>query len=116
MNELFELFEEIKKETGILYFRQGSLSDDNFPNSFFTYDNYDTLNDSFYDNQENRYIEKVMVYFYTKEAKLIYSVMDDFIKRAKAKGFIVEGRAYDVASGRVDYFGRLVSLNIVHKL
>lgn len=112
MQELFSLFEEI----GLPYFRQGSLSDADYTPSFFTFWNIDTPNDSFYDNAEHRYIEYVQVGFYTNDASKIYSVMDDFIERAKAKGFAVDGRAKDANADKDNYFGRVCYIRIIHKL
>ena len=112
MKELFELFEEI----GFPYFRQGSMSDADYQPSFFTFWNIDTPNDSFYDNGEHRYIEYVQVGFYTNDAKLIYTQMDDFVKRAKAKGFVVEGRPRDASADKDNYFGRMVYVRIITKL
>lgn len=111
MKELFDLFDEI----GLPYFRQGSMSNVEYPSSFFTFWNIDTPNDSFYDNKETRYIEYIQVGFYTNDPNLIYSQMNDFINRAKQKGFIVQGKARDTNADQDNYFGRLVYLRIVHK-
>ena len=111
MNELFEIFEKL----GLPYFRQGSLSDDNYPNSFFTFWNIDTPSDCFYDNEERCYKEIINVYFYTNNPKIIYSKMDEFIKEAKLKGFIVEGHGKDTSSGKIDYFGRYITITIIHR-
>lgn len=110
MQELFGLFEEI----GLPYFRQGSLSDEDYKPSFFTYWNIDTPSDSFYDNHETRYVEYVQVGFYTNNAAEIYSVMEDFIDRAKKKGFVVQGRAKDANADKENYFGRVCYLRIIH--
>lgn len=112
MQKLFDLFGEI----GLPYFRQGSISDEEYQPSFFTFWNIDTPNDSFYDNAEHRYIEYVQVGFYTNDASKIYSVMDDFINRAKAKGFVLAGRAHDANADKDNYFGRVCYLRIIHKL
>ena len=112
MTELFALFDEI----GLPYYRQGSMVDEDYQPSFFTFWNIDTPNDSFYDNKEHRYIEYVQVGFYTNDATKIYSVMDDFIERAKAKGFIVQGRARDADADKDSYFGRLVYIRIIHNI
>ena len=111
MQKLFDLFDEI----GLPYFRQGSMSDEDYKPAFFTYWNIDTPNDSFYDNHETRYIEYVQVGYYTNDATKIYSVMDEFIKKAKEKGFVVEGRARDTNADKDNYFGRLVYLKIIHR-
>jgi hypothetical protein len=110
MTELFSLFDEI----GLPYFRQGSLSDEEYQPSFFTFWNIDTPTTSFYDNNEHRYIEYVQVGFYTNDASKIYSVMEDFIERAKKKGFVVEGRAKDADADKETYFGRIVYIRIIH--
>lgn len=111
MDKLFSLFDEI----GLPYFRQGSMSDEDYAPSFFTFWNIDTPVDMFYDNEEHRAVEYIQVGFYTNDAEKIYSVMDDFIRRAKEKGFTVEGRAKDANSGRDDYFGRVCYIRIIHK-
>ena len=110
MQELFNLFDEI----GLPYFRQGSMTDGDYAPSFFTFWNIDTPNDSFYDNSARRYIEYVQVGFYTNNARLIYSQMDDFIKRAKEKGLVVEGRAKDANADKDNYYGRVCYVRIIH--
>lgn len=112
MQKLFELFDEI----GLPYFRQGSLSDEDYKPSFFTFWNIDTPNDSFYDDHETRYIEYVQVGFYTNDASKIYSVMNDFIEKAKTKGFVVEGRAKDANADKDNYFGRVCYIRIINKI
>lgn len=116
MQELFALFEEMGFLNAEGFFRQGSLSDENYPEKFFTFWNIDTENDSFYDNSEHRYIERVQVGFYSTDADEIYSVMDDFIKRAKEKGFVLDGRARDADADKPDYFGRVCFIRIIHNI
>jgi hypothetical protein len=111
MEELFTIFENLQ----VPYYRQGSLSSDEYDSSFFTFQNFDTPNDSFYDNHETRYIEKVQVCFYTNDPNLIYSKMNEFILAAKTAGLVVEGKGYDTPADRNDYFGRRIIVNIIHK-
>ena len=109
MNKLFELFERL----GLPYFRQGTLTEKAYPASFFTFDNFATPFQAFYDNDNRRTIVKVQVGFYTNDVRVIYSKMNEFITEAKKAGFIVESGAYDVPSGRIDYFGRSVTIDII---
>lgn len=112
MQELFKLFEEI----GLPYFRQGSLSDEDYQPSFFTFWNIDTPNDSFYDNKETRFIEYIQVGFYTNDASKIYSVMNEFYAKAKAKGFVLAGRPQDAPADKDNYFGRVCYVRIINKV
>ena len=116
MQKLFELFEEMGYRQAEGYFRQGSLTDETYPSDFFTFWNIDTPNDSFYDNHETRYIEYIQVGFYTNDQNKIYSVMDEFIEKAKAKGFVVDGRAKDANADKENYFGRVCYIRIINKI
>ena len=112
MNELFEIFDEL----GYEYFRQGSLTDEYYPDSFFTFWNFDTPNLRHRDNESKEYSINVMVYFYTNKANLIYKVLDeDFIKLAKEKDFIVEGKPHDAPTDKDNSSGRLVQIKIIRK-
>ena len=55
MNKLFELFNKL----GLPYFRQGTLSTDNYPESFFTFDNFSTTFQAYYDNSNWKEIVKI---------------------------------------------------------
>ena len=112
MQELFKLFEDFGKP----YFRQGSMSDEDYQPEFFTFWNIDTPEDAFYDNEAKRYIELIQVGYYTNDATKIYSVMADFIESAKAAGFVNVGRAQDANSGRADYFGRVAVLKKINNI
>ena len=114
MQKLFDLFETMGYKEAEGFFRQGSLSDENYPEKFFTFWNIDTPSDSFYDNEEARYNEYIQVGFYTNDAKLIYSEMEDFIERARAKGFSCT-RAKDAPSGKANYYGRICYVRIINK-
>lgn len=115
MDEILELLEEIKEAKGFDYFRQGSLSDNNYPASFFTFWNIDTKDEKFYDNEERRFNELVQIGFYTSNANLIYSEMESFRKKAKAKGFQCT-RATDAPSGVDTHFGRVCVLTKINEL
>lgn len=109
--------EKIFIDIGLDYSRQGSYSDDSeYPPSFFTFWNFDTPDEGFYDNEANRTVWFWQVYYYTNDPSTIYSAMDDFISKAKAAGFIVEGRGNDIPSDRPDYIGRMVTVKWIENL
>lgn len=115
MQKLFDLFEEI----GLPYYRQGSLSDEDYPPSFFTYWNIDTPNGSFYDNNATRQIPYIQVGWYTNDANKIYSQLDkdgEFYKKAKAKDFVFAGGAKDANADKDNYFGRVCYIRIINKI
>lgn len=114
MQKLFDLFEEI----GLPYFRQGSLSDEDYKPSFFTYWNIDTPNTKQRDNETKEYTPYIQVGFYTNDAKKIYSQLDkngEFYKKANAKGFTFNGGARDANADKDNYFGRVCYIRIKTK-
>ena len=115
MQRLFELFEEI----GLPYYRQGTLTDDGYDPSFFTFWNIDTPQDRFYDNKLTRYNEYVQVGFYTNNASKIYSQLDvggEFYEKAKAKGFVYAALPQDADADKETYLGRVCYIRIIHNV
>lgn len=111
MQELFKLFEEI----GLPYFRQGSMSDADYAPEFFTFWNVDTPNLQIRDNKTKSYVEFVQIGYYTNNANLIYSRMDEFIQKAKEKGFVIASNPHDANADKENYFGRVCYIRITHR-
>lgn len=111
MQELFKLFEEI----GLPYFRQGSMSDADYAPEFFTFWNVDTPNLQIRDNKTKSYVEFVQIGYYTNNANLIYSRMDEFIQKAKEKGFVIASNPHDANADKEHYFGRVCYIRIIHR-
>ena len=114
MKKLFNLFEEMGYKEAEGFFRQGSLTDDAYPDEFFTFWNIDTPEDSFYDNKSHRYVDIIQVGFYTNNLANLYTGMDDFVKRAKEKGFVLRGRPKDANADKTGYGGRVCVVQIIN--
>ena len=113
MNELYELFKQLGYDG--LYFRQGSLTTDDWPQHFFTFWNISTPGIAYRDNKLKAYVENIAVYFYSVDSEFVYKEMDRFIAEAKKSNFIIEGKSFDTPSGRNDYFGRLINIKKFYK-
>lgn len=113
---MWSKLEEIFKKIGLDYSRQGSYSDSSeYPPSFFTFWNFDTPDEGFYDNKANRAVWFWQVYYYTNDPTTLYSRMDEFIKYAKEAGFIIEGKGNDIPSDRPDYPGRMITIKYIEE-
>lgn len=111
---MWEKLEEVFEQLELPYSRQGSYEEDSeLPESFFTFWNMDTPEGGYYDNEAHKAIWLWGIYFYTKDPSLIYSKLDEFIRISKDKGFIIEGRGRDIASGTPDFFGRYVVVKYI---
>ena len=100
---------------GYPIFLQGSLGDDPYPDSFFTFWNDDSYDEQFYDNAEHSTIWSVDVNFYSTDPALVNSILLDVKRLLKSNKFIVSGAGHDVASDEPTHTGRgLTALYIEH--
>lgn len=114
--KLEEVLNEFEEETQTPYFRQGSLVNmDDLPKTFLTFWNTTTPESSFYDNDPHSAIWTWAIYIYTTEPSVLYSLPSRFLKLAKAKGFILQGKANDIASGIEGYVGRFLTIKYFEK-
>lgn len=116
MQKLFGLFEEI----GLPYHRQGSLANQEYPPSFFTFWNVDTPPTKHRDNKLTQYNDYVQIGFYTNDANKIYSQLDvggEFYKKIKAsKDFVLAEMPQDADADDDNYFGRVCYIRIKHNI
>lgn len=96
---------------GFPVFRQGSLTDDNeYPDTFFTFWNNESYDDSFYDNENNSENSDFDVNIYSNDPSLIYSKLREAKKLLKANGFIVYDSGHDVGSDEPSHVGRGIGI------
>lgn len=88
-------------------YRQGSLTVENgYPDSFFTFWNYDSPDHSHYDNHEYGTDWNFGVYFYSNNPELTYSVLADARILLKQNNWIVPSKGFDVRSDLPSHTGR----------
>lgn len=113
---MWSKLEEVFETLGVEYARQGSYAKNaKLPETFFTFWNADTPEQGFYDNKANSAVWFWYIYFYTKDPAVLYSKLEDFIRIAKEKGFIISGRPKDISSNEPNYYGRYVQIKYVEK-
>lgn len=92
---------------------QGCLGDNEYPESFFTYYNNETTDDSFYDNDPKYTIWDFDVNFYSLDPMLVNKKLIEAINKLKENGFIVDGKGHDIGSDEPTHTGRGVQVQYV---
>ena len=89
-------------------FRQGSFSGSKnaYPDTFITYWNLDSPDNSYYDNGYYGTDWSFSVYIYSKNPATVYSVTEAVRTALKQAGWIVSSKGYDVASGEPTHTAR----------
>lgn len=99
---------DILEAFGYPVFLHGTVNDDeSYPNSFFTFWNFDTPEAAYYDDEANRAIWGFWVYFYSTNPALVESVPERARKVLKGAGWVLQGKAHDIASVRPTHTGAL---------
>lgn len=111
LEEVLKAFEE---EEGCPYYRQGSLLEtEELPPSFVCFWNTSSPEGQFYDNKPHEAVWTWVLYVYTNKATELYSLADKLGAMCRDKGFILQGRATDLASGIDGFFGRFFTIKIL---
>lgn len=98
---------------GFEVFLQGSLnSEENYPDSFFTFWNFETPETAFYDNTANQAVWGFWIYFYSINPRLVDKVPEKARELLKENGFILQGKARDIEVDKPTHTGAFITAYI----
>lgn len=98
---------------GYSVFLQGSLnSEEDYPDSFFTFWNFDTPEEAFYDNEANQALWGFWIYFYSIEPELVEIMPERARKLLKENGFILQGKAHDISVDKPTHTGAFITVYV----
>lgn len=87
-------------------FLQGSLNpNEQYPDSFFTFWNFDTPEASFYDNNAGRAVWGFWIYFYSTDPEKVETMPENARKLLKSNDWILQGKANDISVDRPTHTG-----------
>lgn len=102
---------EILARFGYPVFKQGTVNPaEQFPESFFTWWNYATPEDAFYDNHAHLAVWGFWVYFYSSDPYKTETVIDQARNALVAAGWSPTSRPHDASSGVMTHTGRMFSV------
>lgn len=108
---------ELLKTLGHKVMLQGSLNTDaTYPDTFFTFWNFEKSRMRFYNNQPLDRVWGFWVYLYSDDPETLENTMDAAIKLLRNNGFIVDGDAIDADSGRPTHSGSMITVYYVEKI
>ena len=101
-DELITLLETFKYPV----FLQGAINNLNdYPESFFTFWNFETPEAAFYDNDANRAVWGFWVYFYSTDPALVQSAPEAARQLLIQNGWILQGKANDISVDKPTHTG-----------
>lgn len=87
-------------------FLQGSLNpDEQYPDSFFTFWNFDTPETAFYDDAANRAVWGFWIYFYSVDPVLVEQMSEQARQLLKQNGYTLQGKPNDISVDRPTHSG-----------
>lgn len=109
-----ELLIKTLEEFGYPVIQQGSLNEnEQYPETFFTFWNNSTDENSHYDNKPNNYVWDFDLNVYSTNPETVNSLLLEAKEKLIKKGFIVNGKGYDVASDEPTHTGRGINVQII---
>lgn len=97
---------EVLTGYGYPVYKQGSMSaDEEYPETFLTFWNDESLDRTFYDNVEHGIVMSFNLFCYSSDVEKTYSVLERVRKDLKKEGWITS-RSYDAASDQETHTGR----------
>lgn len=105
-----DLLIEILSEFGYPVRLQGSLlPDEEYPESFFTFWNDSSDDNSHYDDETQSVVYEYSVNFYSTDAEKVYTILRAAAIKLKQNGFIISGDGYSVPTDEPTHDGRGMS-------
>lgn len=110
------LINTLTEEFDLPVILQGSIStEEEYPQSFFTFWNNSTTDEAFFDDEETQTIWDFDLNFYSTDPALVNSVLLEARQILKAVGFIPNGVGYDVLSDEHTHTGRGMNLLFIDR-
>lgn len=95
-------------------FRQGSLnSNESYPDTFFTFWNNLTNNNSYYNNKTNNYVWDFDLNIYSTDPDKVNSLLIEAKEKLEKNNFIIDGKGHDIASDELTHTGRGINVKII---
>jgi len=93
------------------YRRQGTyLSDEPYPPTFFTYWNIRSPFSDYGDNIAHTTIYEYMIYVYSRNESLVYSITDELINKFEKLDFVVTNKGEDISCDDKSFVGRVIRI------
>lgn len=87
-------------------FLQGSLNpNEQYPDSFFTFWNFDAPEAAFYDDNAGRAVWGFWIYFYSTDPEKVETMPENARQLLKSNDWILQGKANDISVDRPTHTG-----------
>lgn len=96
---------------GYPVYLQGSINSvEEYPDSFFTFWNFQTPENEFYSNDSGAAVWGLWVYFYSTDPRKVESVTDEAWAALKAAGWTMDGKPNDINTDAPTHTGRMFTI------
>ncbi len=116
MNVKQHLIDLLTNEFGYPVYLQNSLADDaDLPETFFTFFNNETYDESFFDNLQHQTVWNFDLNVYSRNPEITNTILYSVKALLKQNGWLVDGVGYDLVSDDIEYTGRGIEIIFVER-
>lgn len=115
-NKLVDILSNLELEQDIDVILQGSLDSVNdYPDNFFTYWNWETPREGYYDNKHSKVHWGYQISAYSTDRKFLLEMMEQAIKKLEDNNFIIDSEGEDIACESKNHTGKMIEILFIEK-
>lgn len=108
-----ELLIEILEKVGYEVIKQGTIeANEECPRAFFTYWNWESPRDEYYDNRHHSIIYYYQIQFFSDDIKIVDVAMNKAVELLENNGFNIDEEPTDTYSDIPNHTGKYLEANI----
>lgn len=115
-NKLVSILEGLELEQGFDVILQGTLDpNDGFPDNFFSYWNWETPRESYYDNKHTSVRWGYQINVYSTDRKFLNEMTKKAIEELEKNNFDIDSDGEDIASNIKSHTGKMFEVYFIEK-
>lgn len=113
-NKLVSILEGLELEQGFDVILQGTLDpEEGYPDNFFTYWNWETPRDGYYNNKHSKVYWGFQIIAYSTDRSFLNEMLKKAIEKLEENNFIINSDGEDVASNLQSHTGKMIEVYFI---
>lgn len=115
-NKLVTLLEGLELEQDFDVILQGTIDpEDGYPDNFFSYWNWETPRDGFYNNKHTKVHWAFQIIAYSTDRNFLIEMTNKAIEELEKNEFIIDSDGEDIASNLQSHTGKMIEVYFIEK-
>lgn len=115
-NKLVSVLEELELSQEFDVILQGTIDpEDGYPDNFFSYWNWETPRDGYYDNRHTKVLWGFQIVAYSTDRNFLIEMTKKAIEKLEENKFIIDSDGEDISSNLKSHTGKMIEVYFIEK-